>query len=149
MKKLALLLLAVPLAACATPTPPAPSTPEQSARLKTTQLAQALSACSDKPVDRDYWRCVNNFTSQRYGWHVERLNDGSVTLADDTRGPIRVPVGKPLQEAQALAAQKNYKAAMAKVAEAEAAPNQTALEIRVTAEMKEYIAEVSSRPSQP
>lgn len=145
MKKLALLLLAVPLAACATPTPPAPSTPEQSARLKTTQLAQALSACSDKPVDRDYWRCVNNFTSQRYGMHVEWLNDGSVTLQDNT-GAVRPVVGKPLQEAQALAAQKNYKAAMVKIAEAEAAPNQTAQEIRITAEMKEYI---SSRPLQP
>lgn len=148
MKKFALLLLAISLAACTSPTPEqrATQTPEQSARLKTTQLAQAVSACSDKP---DYWRCVNNFSRQQYGWHVERLNDGSVTLADDTSGPIRVPVGKPLQEAQALAAQKNYKAAMAKVAEAEAAPNQTALEIRVTAEMKEYIAGVSSRPSQP
>jgi hypothetical protein len=146
MKKLALLLLAVPLAACATPTPPAASTPEQSARLKTIQLAQAVSACSDKAVDRDYWRCVNNFTSQRYGMHVGRPDDGSVTLVDDTRGPVRAPVGKPLQEAQALAAQKNYAAAMAKISEAEAVPNQTAEEIRITAELKEYI---SSRPAQP
>lgn len=59
---------------------------------------------------------------------------------------VRPVVGKPLQEAQALAAQKNYKAAMVKIAEAEAAPNQTAQEIRITAEMKEYI---SSRPLQP
>ena len=144
MKKLALLLLAVPLAACAIPPPEqrAIPTPEQRAQLKTTQLAQAVSACSDKP---DYWRCVNNFTRQ-YGMHVERLDDGSVTLADDTGGPIRAPVGKPLQEAQALAAQKNYQAAMAKIHEAEAVPNLTAVEIRVTAEMKEYI---SSRPLQP
>lgn len=145
MKKLALLLLAIPLAACATPTPPAPSTPEQSARLKTTQLAQAVSACSDRPVDRDYWRCVRDFVHQ-YGMHVERLNDGSVTLVNDIGGPIRPPVGKPLQEAQALAAQKNYKAAMTKINEAEAVPNQTTEEIRITAELKEYI---SSRPAQP
>ena len=144
MKNLALLLLAVPLAACAIPPPEqrAIPTPEQRAQLKTTQLAQAVSACSDKP---DYWRCVNNFTHQRYGMHVERHSDGSVTLADDT-GVVSAPVGKPLQEAQALAAQKNYKAAMAKVAEAEAVPNQTAEEIRITAEMKDYI---SSRPAQP
>ena len=141
MKKLALLLLAVPLAACATPTPPAPSTPEQSARLKTTQLARAVSACSDKP---DYWRCLNNFTRE-YGMQVQRSSDGSVTLADNN-GAVRAVVGKPLQEAQALAALRDYKAAMVKISEAEAAPNQTAEEIRITAEMKDYI---SSRPTQP
>jgi hypothetical protein len=80
--------------------------------------------------------------------NVERLRDGSVILANDGV-PVRAAVGKPLREAQVLAAQKNYKAAMAKINEAEAVPNQTATEIRVTAQTKEYVAGVSSRPSQP
>ena len=138
MKKLALLLLALPLAACAIPTPE-----QQRARLNATQLAQAETACSDKP---DYWHCVNNFTHQRYGMHVVRLSDGSVFLANDTAS-LRAAVGKPLQEAQALAAQKNYKAAMAKINEAEAVPNKTADETDVIAQMKDYIAVASSRPS--
>src|ERR1700734_1893757 len=62
---------------------------------------------------------------------------------------VRPVVGKPLQEAQALAAQKNYKAAMAKVNEAEAAPNKTDAESKIIAQMKEYIATVSGDPSTP
>ena len=56
---------------------------------------------------------------------------------------VRPVVGKPLQEAQALAAQKNYKAAMAKVNEAEAAPNKTEAESKIINQMKEYIASIS------
>ena len=61
-------------------------------------------------------------------------------------GPIRAAVGKPLHDAQMLAVQKNYQAAMAKVDEAEAVPNQTADESHVIAEMKDYIAGHLSRP---
>ena len=41
---------------------------------------------------------------------------------------VRAEVGKPLQSADALFKQKNYKAALEKVAEAEAAPNRTPFE---------------------
>jgi len=60
---------------------------------------------------------------------------------------VRPVVGKPLQEAQALAAQKNYKAAMAKIAEAEAATGKTEGETKVIAQMKEYIATLSGDTS--
>jgi hypothetical protein len=53
---------------------------------------------------------------------------------------VRAVVGKPLSEAQALAQQKNWRAAMAKVNEAEAAANKTAAESQVIAQMKNYIA---------
>ncbi len=53
---------------------------------------------------------------------------------------VRAVVGKPLTEAQQLATQKNWKAAMAKVNEAEAAANKTAAESQVIAQMKQYIA---------
>ncbi len=62
---------------------------------------------------------------------------------------VRPAVGKPLQEAQALIAQKNYKAAMAKVNEAEAVPGKTEAESKVIATMKEYIATVSGDISTP
>src|SRR5579863_5728254 len=60
---------------------------------------------------------------------------------------VRPVVGKPLQEAQALAAQKNYKGAMAKIAEAEAAPGKTEAETKVINQMKEYIASISGDTS--
>jgi len=60
---------------------------------------------------------------------------------------VRAVVGKPLQEAQALAAQKNYKAAMAKINEAEAAPNKTEAESKIINQMKEYIATASGDTS--
>ncbi|HEX4271363.1 MAG TPA: hypothetical protein VHZ32_08245 [Rhizomicrobium sp.] len=53
---------------------------------------------------------------------------------------VRAVVGKPLTEAKALAAAKNWKAAMAKVNEAEAAPNKTPAESQIIAQMKQYIA---------
>jgi hypothetical protein len=53
---------------------------------------------------------------------------------------VRAVVGKPLSEAQALAAQKNWKGAMAKVNEAEGAANKTPAESQVIAQMKNYIA---------
>jgi len=71
MKKLALLLLSLPLAACTIPTS------LQRAQLKVTQLTQAETACAD---NAHYWRCVNNFTLRRYGMTLKRRDDGSVTL---------------------------------------------------------------------
>lgn len=60
---------------------------------------------------------------------------------------VRPAVGNPLNEARAFAAQKNYKAASAKIAEAEAVPNKTEAESKVIAQMKEYIASVSGDTS--
>ena len=62
---------------------------------------------------------------------------------------VRPAVGTPLTEAKTLAAQKNYKAAMAKINEAEAVPNKTAAETQIINQMKEYIASVSGDTSTP
>ena len=45
-----------------------------------------------------------------------------------------------MQEAQQLAAAGNYKAAMAKVNEAEAVPGKSAEETKIIAQMKDFIA---------
>ena len=55
------------------------------------------------------------------GW----LAASPIALAQDS---VRAEIGKPLQSADALFKQKNYKAALEKVAEAEAVPNRTAFE---------------------
>jgi hypothetical protein len=54
--------------------------------------------------------------------------------------PVRAVVGKPLKEAQDLIAKGNYKAATAKINEADAVPNQTAEESSVIAQMKVLVA---------
>jgi hypothetical protein len=53
---------------------------------------------------------------------------------------VRASVGKPILEAQSLAQQKNWKAAMAKVEEAEAVSGKTAEEANIVKQMKDYIA---------
>ena len=53
---------------------------------------------------------------------------------------LRASVGKPLLEAQTLYSQGNYKAAMAKVNEAEAVSGKTAEETNVINQMKNFIA---------
>jgi hypothetical protein len=62
---------------------------------------------------------------------------------------VRAAVGKPLNEAIALYNQKNYKAAMAKVDEAEAVAGKTAEESSAIAQMKNAIAVASGDPSTP
>ena len=52
---------------------------------------------------------------------------------------VRPEVGTPLQEAQKLAASGNYKAAMAKVNEAESVPGKTADESDIIAKMKSFV----------
>jgi len=69
------------------------------------------------------------------------------SLPAAAQNAVRPVVGKPLQEAQALAAQKNYKGAMAKIAEAEAATGKTEAETKIINQMKEYIASVSGDTS--
>jgi hypothetical protein len=63
-----------------------------------------------------------------------------VTAAPAQAQSVRAVVGKPLNEAKSLAAAKNWKAAMAKVNEAEAVSDKTAYESKIIAQMKQYIA---------
>lgn len=56
---------------------------------------------------------------------------------------VRAAVGKPLQEAQSLAKQGNYQAAMAKVHQAEGIGGLSAEESKIIAQMKQYLAAAS------
>lgn len=56
---------------------------------------------------------------------------------------VRSTVGKPLQEAQQLAAQKNWSAAMSKVKQAEAVGGLSAEEAKIVKQMKDYLAAAS------
>ncbi|MDR3528734.1 MAG: hypothetical protein P4L57_15800 [Rhizomicrobium sp.] len=62
---------------------------------------------------------------------------------------LRGVVGKPLQEAQSLAAQGNYSAAMAKVRQAEGAGSLTAEEAKTVKQMKDYITVKSGGAAGP
>ena len=68
MKRLALLLMALALSACAT-------SPE-----KTAQLAEAKSNCAAStkgPSDPRYTPCVNGYLQSHYGWHPVTAHDRS------------------------------------------------------------------------
>lgn len=73
MKKLALLLLALPVAACATP-------PETSP-LRLKQFADAKTGCATEynvgASSPYYWRCVNALLS-RHRWQAAQNPDGSL-----------------------------------------------------------------------
>jgi hypothetical protein len=56
---------------------------------------------------------------------------------------VRSAVGRPLQEASALAQAHNYSAAMAKVRQAEAVGGLSAEEAKIVKQMKDYLASVS------
>ena len=72
-----------------------------------------------------------------------------MTLAGPAQAMIvSLKVGPLLKEAQALTAAKNYKAAMAKVNEAEAV-KVTADDETVINQFRQAIAKASSQPSQP
>jgi hypothetical protein len=78
VKRLALLLLALPLAACAIPTP------EQRAQLKANQLADAETTCAARdvgPSDPRHLRCVN-FSLRKYGMAANPLDNGSLVLVN-------------------------------------------------------------------
>jgi hypothetical protein len=62
---------------------------------------------------------------------------------------LRGVVGKPLQEAQSLAASGNYSAAMAKVRQAEGAGSLTAEEAKTVKQMKDYITVKSGGAAGP
>jgi hypothetical protein len=64
----------------------------------------------------------------------------SIVCATQAEAAVRPQVGKPLQEAQALAGQGNYQAAMAKVNQAAAVGGLTAEEQKIIAQMRDYIS---------
>jgi hypothetical protein len=75
---------------------------------------------------------------------------GGVLIASmPAEAAVSAKVGKPLQEAQALAAKGDWKGAMAAVNQAEAVPGKTAEDSKVIAQMKEYIAVKSGDTSTP
>jgi tetratricopeptide (TPR) repeat protein len=60
---------------------------------------------------------------------------------------VRPAVGKPLQQAQSLAAAGKYQAALDAVAQAEAVPNKTASETQIIGQMRTYIESKSGDPA--
>ena len=74
---------------------------------------------------------------------------GTMVLSTPAAAAVRPSVGKPLQEAQALAAAGNYKGAMAKVNEAEAVSGKTPEETKIINQMKDYLAIKSGDTSTP
>ena len=75
---------------------------------------------------------------------------GGVLIASmPAQAAVSAKVGKPLQEAQQLAAKGDWKGAMAAVNQAEAVPGKTPEDSKVIAQMKEYIAVKSGDTSTP
>src|SRR6185437_7202649 len=72
---------------------------------------------------------------------------GTVAIADhgyvigvaEAAPAVRSVVGKPLQQAQELAAKGDYKGALAAVNQAEAAANRTADENKIIDQMRNYV----------
>jgi hypothetical protein len=77
------------------------------------------------------------------------LCGGAVILSAPAEAAVRASVGKPILDAQKLAGEGNYKAAMAKVNEAEAVSGKTPEESKIVNQMKEYLAVKSGDTSTP
>src|SRR5580692_5880254 len=60
---------------------------------------------------------------------------------------VRPAIGKPLQQAQALAAAGKYPAALDAVSQAEAVPNKTPAETQIISQMRTYIESKSGDPA--
>ena len=73
----------------------------------------------------------------------------SFILSMPADAAVRAAIGKPLQEAQELAAKGDYKAAMAKVNQAEAVSGKTAEESKIVTQMRDYIAIKAGDTSTP
>ncbi|HTO40034.1 MAG TPA: hypothetical protein VL026_03590 [Rhizomicrobium sp.] len=71
----------------------------------------------------------------------------SVVIGAAQAASVRPVVGKPLQQAQELAAKGDYKGAMVAVKQAEAATGKTADETKVIDQMRSYIASKSGNAS--
>jgi hypothetical protein len=77
------------------------------------------------------------------------LCGGAMILSAPAYAAVRASVGKPLQEAQKLAGEGNYKGAMAKVNEAEAVSGKSPEESKIINQMKDYLAVKSGDTSTP
>jgi hypothetical protein len=77
------------------------------------------------------------------------LCGGAMILSTPADAAVRASVGKPLQEAQKLAGEGNYKGAMAKVNEAEAVSGKSPEESKIINQMKDYLAVKSGDTSTP
>jgi len=75
MKKLALLLLAFPLAACATP--------QQASQMREKQYMTAEAHCRADNVDpsAQYGKCVHDYLVDQYGVTLYRAPDGTLKVA--------------------------------------------------------------------
>jgi hypothetical protein len=73
----------------------------------------------------------------------------ALILSAPASAAVSAKVGKPLQEAQKLAAEGNYKGAMAKLNEAEAISGKSAEENKIINQMKDFIAVKSGDASTP
>jgi hypothetical protein len=73
----------------------------------------------------------------------------ALVLSTPASAAVRAAVGKPLQQAQSLAASGDYKGAMAKVNEAEAVSGKTAEESQIIGKMKDYLSIKSGDTSTP
>lgn len=71
----------------------------------------------------------------------------AMTGTAQAQASVRATIGKPLQQAQALAAKGDYKGAMAEVNKAEAVGDKTAAETRVIGQMRDYISSKSGNAS--
>jgi hypothetical protein len=77
------------------------------------------------------------------------LCGGATILSAPAEAAVRAAVGKPILEAQKLAGEGNYKAATAKVNEAEAVSGKTPEETKIINQMKDYLAIKSGDTSTP
>src|ERR1700742_659777 len=77
------------------------------------------------------------------------LCGAALVLSVPASAAVSAKVGKPLQQAQALAQSGDYKGAMAKVNEAEAVSGKTAEESQIIAKMKDYLSIKSGDTSTP
>ena len=82
MKMLALLLLALPLAACATP--------QQVAQMRETQYTTAQAHCRADNIDSSdpkYGPCVSGYLLSEYGVALYRADDGTLKVARYLQSP--------------------------------------------------------------
>jgi hypothetical protein len=77
------------------------------------------------------------------------LCGGAMILSAPAEAAVRASVGKPLQDAQKLAGEGNYKGAMAKVNEAEGVSGKSPEETKIINQMKDYLAVKSGDTSTP
>jgi hypothetical protein len=77
------------------------------------------------------------------------LCGGAMILSAPAEAAVRAAVGKPILDAQKLAGEGNYKAATAKVNEAEAVSGKSPEEAKIINQMKDYLAVKSGDTSTP